>query len=79
MQLHDGAHHCRILCQSLRALKFCVPLAPSQPHSRRVMPEHVNMQPCMSMSMSMSMLCPCLAPRRLARGREAVPPPRAAL
>ena len=27
--------------QSLRALKPCVPLAPSQPHSRRVMAEHM--------------------------------------
>jgi hypothetical protein len=32
---------CRQLCQSLRALKSCVPLAPSQPHSRRVMAEHM--------------------------------------
>jgi hypothetical protein len=36
MQLHGCARHCRQLCQSLRALKSCVPLAPSQPHSRRV-------------------------------------------
>jgi hypothetical protein len=35
MQLHSCAR------QSLRALKSCVPLAPSQPHSRRVMAEHV--------------------------------------
>ena len=41
MQLHGTARHCRLLCQSLRALKSCVPLAPSQPHSRRAMPEHV--------------------------------------
>jgi hypothetical protein len=41
MQLHGCARHCRQLCQSLRALKPCVPLAPSQPHSRRVMPGHV--------------------------------------
>jgi len=41
MQLHGNACHCRLLCQSLRALKSCVPLAPSQPHSRRAMPEHV--------------------------------------
>jgi hypothetical protein len=41
MQLHGCARHCRQLCQSLRALKSCVPLAPSQPHSRRMMPEHV--------------------------------------
>ena len=32
MQLHGTARHCRLLCQSLRALKSCVPLAPSQPH-----------------------------------------------
>jgi hypothetical protein len=32
---------CRQLCQSLRALKSCLPLAPSQPHSCRVMAEHV--------------------------------------
>jgi hypothetical protein len=38
MQLHGCARHCGQLCQSLRALKPCVPLAPSQPHSRRVMP-----------------------------------------
>jgi hypothetical protein len=38
MQLHGCARHCRQLYQSLRALKSCVPLAPSQPHSRRVMP-----------------------------------------
>ena len=36
VQLHGCARHCRQLCQSLRALKSCVPLAPSQPHSRRV-------------------------------------------
>jgi hypothetical protein len=41
MQLHGCARHCRQLCQSPRALKSCVPLAPSQPHSRRVMAEHV--------------------------------------
>jgi hypothetical protein len=41
MQLHGWARHCRQLCRSLRALKSCVPLAPSQPHSRRVMAEHV--------------------------------------
>ena len=41
MQLHGCARHCRQLCQSLRALKPCVPLAPSQPHSRWVMAEHV--------------------------------------
>ena len=35
------ARHCRQLCQSLRALKSCVPLTPSQPHSPRVMPERV--------------------------------------
>eukprot|EP00964_Phaeocystis_antarctica_P112135 scaffold76344_cov77-Phaeocystis_antarctica.AAC.2 len=38
MQLHGTAHHCRLLCQSLRALKSCATLAPSPPHSRRRMP-----------------------------------------
>ena len=41
MQLHGTARHCRLLCQSLRALKSCATLAPSPPHSRQVMPEHV--------------------------------------
>jgi hypothetical protein len=41
MQLHGCARHCRLLCQSLRALQPCATLAPSQPHSRRVMAEHV--------------------------------------
>ena len=41
MQLHGTAHHCRLLCQSLRALKSCATLAPSPPHSRQVMPGHV--------------------------------------
>jgi hypothetical protein len=41
MQLHGCARHCRQLCQTLRALNACVPLAPSQPHSRWVMAEHV--------------------------------------
>ena len=41
MQLHGTARHCRLLCQSLRALKSCATLAPSPPHSRRVVPGHV--------------------------------------
>jgi len=41
MQLHGTAHHCRLLCQSLRALKSRATLAPSPPHSRQVMPGHV--------------------------------------
>eukprot|EP00964_Phaeocystis_antarctica_P127782 scaffold91492_cov72-Phaeocystis_antarctica.AAC.5 len=41
VQLHGTARHCRLLCQSLRALKSCATLAPSPPHSRRVMPGHV--------------------------------------
>eukprot|EP00964_Phaeocystis_antarctica_P053467 scaffold31384_cov73-Phaeocystis_antarctica.AAC.1 len=41
MQLHGTARHCRLLCQSLRALKSCATLAPSPPHSRWVMPGHV--------------------------------------
>ena len=36
MQLHGTARHCRLLCQSLSALKSCATLAPSPPHSRRV-------------------------------------------
>eukprot|EP00964_Phaeocystis_antarctica_P060159 scaffold35841_cov46-Phaeocystis_antarctica.AAC.7 len=41
MQLHGTARHCRLLCQqSFRALKSCATLAPSPPHSRRVMPGH---------------------------------------
>eukprot|EP00964_Phaeocystis_antarctica_P145870 scaffold112005_cov57-Phaeocystis_antarctica.AAC.5 len=35
MQLHGTARHCRLLCQSLRALKSCATLAPNPPHSRR--------------------------------------------
>eukprot|EP00964_Phaeocystis_antarctica_P021692 scaffold12060_cov60-Phaeocystis_antarctica.AAC.3 len=42
MQLHGTARHCRLLCQSLRTLKSCATLAPSPPHSRRVMPGHVS-------------------------------------
>eukprot|EP00964_Phaeocystis_antarctica_P064143 scaffold38560_cov42-Phaeocystis_antarctica.AAC.1 len=42
MQLHGTARHCRLLCQSLRALKSCATLAPSPPHSRRVMAGHVG-------------------------------------
>eukprot|EP00964_Phaeocystis_antarctica_P001535 scaffold818_cov64-Phaeocystis_antarctica.AAC.6 len=42
MQLHGTARHCRLLCQSLRALKPCATLAPSPPHSRRVVPGHVT-------------------------------------
>eukprot|EP00964_Phaeocystis_antarctica_P065369 scaffold39434_cov47-Phaeocystis_antarctica.AAC.1 len=40
MQLHGTARHCRLLCLSLRALQSCATLAPSPPHSRRVMAEH---------------------------------------
>ena len=43
MQLHGTARHCRLLCQSLRALKSCATLAPSPPHSRQVMPGHVEL------------------------------------
>eukprot|EP00964_Phaeocystis_antarctica_P132204 scaffold96246_cov72-Phaeocystis_antarctica.AAC.1 len=41
MQLHGTARHCRLLCQSLRALKSCATLAPSPPHSRRMMPGYM--------------------------------------
>jgi hypothetical protein len=41
MQLHGTARHCRLLCQSLRALEPCASLAPGPLHSRQVMPGHV--------------------------------------